>query len=575
MWCTLFFFTDDYFSPMVVVMFIREVAKPNGSVSIRIVETVRRGKKTVQKTIRTLGQHKDPRELEIMKKAAEDLMVELRNQRSPALPGMEGTIHGSKIDQSSEDKAPKLNVNHLRERSRVNSGIETILGHAFHQMGFDDVVLGTSKDGEWNRILRSCVLVRIASPESKRRTARTLKRDFAENIPLQKIYRMMDHLARQESRLKEKVLQSTLDLFNQKVDVMFFDVTTLYFESFEHDELRRPGFSKDCKFKETQVVLALVTNSEGHPVSYEVFPGNTYEGSTLINAIETLKVRFCIRDTVLVADRAMFTKENLNRMDAEGIKYVVAAKLRAGFSKKEKEQILSEENRIRAVDERNDFRWTKEISHNGRRLIISYSTERAAKDARDRQKLVDRLRKKLRHNDKINIKDVISNHGTKKYLRVNSGQAEINQEKIQNDEKWDGLHGVITNIDDRPIHEILNRYKGLWKIEQAFRINKTDLKMRPIFHWKHSRILAHIGICFMAYALICNVSKRIKDKALKFSFNDLRDELLRDQYSLLEDTRTHKLYRLPSKTTPILEQAYSAFGLRRSQNLTTLSDTYV
>ncbi len=103
------------------------------------------------------------------------------------------------------------------------------------------------------------------------------------------------------------------------MDVLLYDVTTLYFESFTEDEVRRFGFSKDCKFKETQVVLALMTNSQGHPISYELFPGNTSEGATLVESINKLKTRFNVRRAVLVADRAMFVRKNLETMDKMGI----------------------------------------------------------------------------------------------------------------------------------------------------------------------------------------------------------------------------------------------------------------
>ncbi|MCB0361510.1 MAG: hypothetical protein KDD35_02235 [Bdellovibrionales bacterium] len=156
---------------------------------------------------------------------------------------------------------------------------------------------------------------------------------------------------------------------------------------------------------------------------------------------------------------------------------------------------------------------------------------------------MDRLLGKAK-NGKIKIGDLIGNSGTKKYLKVTNGEAQINHEKIAQDSQWDGLHGVISNVEDQTIEKLLDRYRGLWKIEQAFRINKTDLKMRPIYHWKPRRIRAHIGICFLAYAIICSVNKTIKSQGKDLSFNQIRDELLRDQFSLVEDKRSHNMYKL-------------------------------
>lgn len=357
-------------------MFIREVAKPNGSVSIRIVESVRRGGKVVQKTVRTLGQHKDPKEIQIIKTAAEALIVQLRDSRHPALPGLETEIHGTQERSNTKESVSSLHPKHLKERSRVNSGINAVFGHVYDQMKFDGIIVGTRKDDYWNSILRACVMARLAEPESKRRTTLNLARDFANDIPLQKIYRMMDHLSLNEEVLKSRLMASTLTLFNQQVDVMFFDVTTLYFESFDPDELRHSGFSKDCKFKETQVVLALVTNSEGHPLTYEIFPGNTYEGSTLVTAIESLKKRFSISQVILVADRAMFTESNLKMMEKNNVRYVVAAKLKA-LPKEIKREILNADFNAGVIGD--ELHWSKEFSYKNRRLLVGYSNRRAKK----------------------------------------------------------------------------------------------------------------------------------------------------------------------------------------------------
>ena len=196
-------------------------------------------------------------------------------------------------------------------------------------MGFNKFINGTHKDEQWNELLKVCVLARIADPVSKKRTVENLALDYNQEIPLEKIYRMMDRLHKNIDKVKSHVASNTLDLFNNEVDVLFFDVTTLYFESFTPDELRNFGFSKDCKFKETQVVLALVTNSEGHPITYNLFSGNTNEGTTLVKVIQDLKKDFKVKNVILIADRAMFNTKNLDLMDKEGISYVVAAKLKS------------------------------------------------------------------------------------------------------------------------------------------------------------------------------------------------------------------------------------------------------
>ena len=287
------------------------------------------------------------------------------------------------------------------------------------------------------------MLCRISEPQSKRKTVETLEWDYNRKVPLEKMYRMMDHLYKNIEKAKSLVTKNTLSLFKQEVDVLFFDVTTLYFESFKSDEIRQFGYSKDCKFKETQVVLALVTNIEGHPLSYELFPGNTNEGRTLISVVERMKKDFRVRKAVLVADRAMFTDRNLEFMEERGIEYVVAAKLRS-LPRGKKEEILKESLSSKAKGKEGTS--LKELEYGGRRLIVSFSTKRAKKNREDRKRLVDRLMTKVKKGE-VPVKSLLSNYGTKKYITVEKMvRAKVNKEKIQADALWDGLHGIITNI---------------------------------------------------------------------------------------------------------------------------------
>jgi transposase len=373
---------------------------------------------------------------------------------------------------------------------------------------------------------------------------------------------MMDRLVEREQKIKQTIAGSTLGLFGGKLDVLFFDVTTLYFESVNQDELRDFGFSKDCKFKETQVVLALVTTTEGLPMTYRLFPGNIYEGHTLISMVAEIKKFYEVNNIVLVADRAMFSRDNLDTMDAEGITYIVASRLKQLPRGLKKEILESEDFAPSVVDD--EFHWVKEFGYADRRLVVSYSSKRAKKDAADRCRLIERLVKKVK-DGRVKIKDVIPNYGTKKYLVLRDKEACIDEAKIEQDALWDGLHGVITNDDTLSPTEIISRYRGLWHIEESFRINKHDLKMRPIYHWTPERIRAHLLICFIAYTLVRQAMYRTARQYQPMSFEKIRNELLHAQASILVDTATKKKYILPSKITPIQKKLYHIFGMKRSE----------
>jgi transposase len=540
-------------------MFVRLRERPNGKISIQIAENVRDGLKVRQKIIRSVGTAVGDQEVERLKSFAEEIIATLKD------PGQLGFQFGQILSNSKknrrglDDLEPKVQIKNLRERSRYIVGIHQIFGSLYERLGFDGLL---PKDSAYCDALRSCVLARIANPCSKKKSVEYLDRSYGEKIPLQKMYRMMDAVYKKEESIKEKILLSTLALFKQRVEVLFFDVTTLYFESFSEDSLREFGFSKDCKFKETQIVLALVSTTGGHPVTYELFPGSTYEGGTLITIIENLQRRFEVEKIILVADRAMFNEKNLKLLEDKKIQYVVAAKLRS-LDKKKKSDILSSQLfRPTLLDE--ELHWIKDFEHKNRRLIVSYSSIRAVKDAKDRSRLLERITEKEKDGT-IKVKDLIKNRGTTKFIKVTGGIATINHEKIIEDAKWDGLHGVITNIPDESSSSLLARYRGLWQIEAAFRLNKYDLKMRPIFHWTEKRIRAHIAICFLAYALVKQATHQLQEQGLQLSFERLREELLQVQASTVEDLKTKTAYLLPSSATDLHKKIYRAFQIIYSE----------
>lgn len=237
-----------------------------------------------------MGRARNNAELQSLEKLAKVQIVSILNERNPVFPGLEEMFYSptSRIETLDADQTTEQNLNiyGIREVKRLHTGIQDVFGQIYSQMGFEDLISKTRKDNQWNEILKQVVISRIFEPSSKRRTSQETLIDMSEEIALEKIYRMMDRLVEHEQAIKARICQSSMSLLDFTVDILFFDVTTLYFESFDEDELRRFGLSKDCKFKETQIVLALVTNDQGVPITYELFPGNQYEGGTLIEIVK-------------------------------------------------------------------------------------------------------------------------------------------------------------------------------------------------------------------------------------------------------------------------------------------------
>jgi len=545
-------------------MFVRIKDKPNGKKSIQIVESYRRADKVSQKIIRHVGQAVSDREVAEPKRLAESMIVELSQQRQPVLPifAPEDIYCRAHYAQECEDE---VQIKHLREEQRVVEGIGEVFGKLYEDLGLGELLGRAQADAAGNEILKACVLARVANPASKRRTASLLEEDYGIKIPLEKIYRMMDRLAVREEEVKRRVAQATVNLFGE-VEVLFFDVTTLSFESIATDELRQFGFSKDHKFNESQVVLALVTTTGGLPLTYQLFPGSLYEGHSLVAMVQEIRRVYSVARVTLVADRAMFGEENLRVLEAEGIRYVVAARLRK-LGRDLTRAILTDED-FRPAEIEGEFHWVKEFTRGERRLVVSYSAARARKDAADRSRLVERLLKKVK-DGKVQLRQVMTNYGSRKYLDLKDKAAVVNEAKIAQDAQWDGLHGVITNDYERPAAEILARYRGLWEIEEAFRVSKHDLKFRPIYHFTEARIRAHVLICFLSLALAKQAVYRLARQQEPMSFEQLRNELLHVQASLVVDRSTGKRYLLPSHVTVKQKKIYQAFGLKRSESART------
>ena len=354
--------------------------------------------------------------------------------------------------------------------------------------------------------------------------------------------------------------QNSLNLLGSKIDVIFYDATTVYFESFEEDELKKNGFSKDLKHNQPQILLALMVTTDGLPVGYQIFPGDVYEGHTLIPALKKIREKYDIDRIVFVADSAMLSKDNiaeLESLEEHKFSYIVGARLK-NMAGSLKDKIL-DHNNYREI--KSGYK-IAHFAYGNRKIVVNWREDRALKDANDRKKAITKLIKKL--NRSKSPKSHLSNHGYRKYLKVEGeSRLSLDEDKIANDARWDGFHGVVTNADISN-QEILAKYNDLWNVEAAFRVTKHDLAVRPVFHWKPHRIKAHIGICFTAYALVKHLEYRVRFKYKKLSIEKIRQALIKIQTSILFDKIKRIRYGLPSRMKKDARRIYESVGIKRS-----------
>ncbi|MFC3561773.1 IS1634 family transposase [Pedobacter jamesrossensis] len=350
-----------------------------------------------------------------------------------------------------------------------------------HQIGYGMAV---------DSLLNDLVVMRIFEPASKLRSIELMETYFGIKHRRQRYYES----ARKWLDLKEGVEKLTLAFakkqYNFNFSLLFYDVTTLYFETFTQDELRKNGFSKDNKSQQPQIVVALMVTPEGFPVGYEVYAGNTFEGHTLIPSIKSFIKKHKIAHFTVVADAAMISTDNVAALRAEKINYIVGARLG--------NVAVGLLETIDANLSRTDGSVIRIKTDSGY-LICSFSKKRYNKDKYEMQKQIDRA--KLVMSQPSKVKKI-------KYLKSADSKIELNEKLIEKTTKLLGIKGYYTDIDETVADNatIINHYHDLYKIEQAFRVSKNDLQTRPIFHFKEEPIQLHMLVCFMALA----VSKHIE-----------------------------------------------------------------
>lgn len=460
-------------------MFVRKRPNPSGSTSIQIIDKSS-GKYRV---IKTVGVSSDAREIAFLWRTAHHMI--------PALVGQSSFDFISETDRAiihalSNDTTAKVRVN----------GPEKILGVIFNNIGFDKID---------DALFKHLVLARTVCPVSKLATTDYLHRYAGLNIDVSKVYRFMDKLKREYKEKAERIAYlHSKKILRNKIGIVFYDMTTLYFEIEYEDGFRKQGFSKDGRPQNPQILLGLLVSQGGYPIGYELFEGNKFEGDTLIPVLERFQEKYKLPKPIVIADAGLLSKGNLKHLSENGYEYILGARI-----KNETEQM---KNKIIELD-LSDGRLKQIRKQDNIRLIVGYADKRARKDAFNRQRGLQRLERKLK-SGKL-TKSHIGNKGYNKYLKLTGEiNLEIDYEKFRQDARWDGLKGYLSN-SKLSAKKVVENYNQLWQIEKAFRVSKSDLKVRPVFHRLQRRIESHICISFCAYTLykelerILSINKKI------------------------------------------------------------------
>lgn len=352
-----------------------------------------------------------------------------------------------------------------------------------------------------------------------------------EPLGLDVLYGVLDVLSEQ----KEALVQHLADFFekktNRKGPEAYYDVTTYSFESTRWGELRMFGFSKDHKNNEVQVVMGLLLDNNGIPITYELFSGNTMDQSTLTRSVEKLKTLYRLEKITVVADRGLNSGSNLEFLCEGGHDFVISYTLKRSpdtfkelvwqnggwqdvmdaktgevvFRSKVVEQELEVKVPVKHEESSEPPRRGRPRKYTNEQIPVkihlTWSAKRAAKDRSDRERMLERLKKRL---DKPYQLKAMIKRGCNQYLQMelDTEHWTLDEAKIEQAARYDGYYAVITNNLDLDTGQVCTIYGGLWKIEESFRILKSDLRARPVFVWNDEHIKGHFAMCFISLCML-------------------------------------------------------------------------
>jgi transposase len=528
-------------------MFIR-VTKSKNHQYVKVVENYREEGKVKQRVVANLGKLED-----ISQKEAENISSKL-------------------LELAKSEKAvtkPK-SLPEIEELDRYNYGY-VVYRKLWNRFRLDEILESLVEDRaieyDFKSVVFSMVVDRLLKPKSKLALVENREDYFGINDKLQlnHIYRSLDILADNKIAIEEFLFNHNKSLFNISTDIVFYDVTTFYYESKEENDLKKFGYSKDGKFGDVQVVMGLMIDKNGLPIGYELFSGNTFDSKTMVQVLDNLKRKFNIDKVVIVADRGLNSKINLKLIKDAGYDYLMASKIKS-MSQKMKNEILDKESYINILSkeeseeglyayktinydnvvqykEESVDTTTGELTQQNQKitlkekLVCTYSDKRAKKDRYDRGRGLDKANKIILENQKSSL---TSTRNFKKFIQKQTKEdnckaftMSMDWMKIKEQQRYDGFYAITTsNLDLDPI-EVIQNYRNLYKIEDSFRVLKSTFNTRPIFHYKERRIEAHFILCFIAFMIERDLEIRLK-KSKSFTKQIITPHRIREALNALE-----------------------------------------
>ena len=428
---------------------------------------------------------------------------------------------------------------------------------------------------ELERAVFLAVLQRLFAPGSDR-AAEKWKQHYViagvEELELHQLYRTMGWLGEPVAAeagsaglaprtrcelIEERLFERRRDLFT-RLDLVFFDTTSIYFEGEGGDSLGQYGHSKDHRPDLKQMVVGVVLDDEGRPLCSQMWPGNTADVTSLVPVVDRLRTQFKVGEVCIVADRGMISAATIEQVKARGWRYILGVRMRR--TREANEQVLARAGRFEQVYAKSDDPKApsplkvKEVWVEDRRYVVCVNEDQATKDRHDREAIIASLKDALKQGDK----KLIGNRGYRKYVKASGTRFSIDEDKVQDEARFDGKWVLTTNTE-LSARELALKYKQLWQVEATFRTMKTALATRPIFHKCDDTIRGHVFCSFLALVLRDELERRLAQRGYQLEWADILQDLERLQQ--IELTVNAKGYRLRTDTEGCVAKVFQACGV--------------
>lgn len=508
-------------------MFLRKIKnKKTGRTYLSIVHSYRdkETKKTRSKTIQSLG-----------------YLDELEKEYRDPIAHFEKEIEQMNKEQNEEHSSITFSIDKEQrlqkdESNRKNLGYAA-LSKIYHELGIHTFLKNrqrhTKSDFDANSIMKLLIMGRLIYPASKRKTYQNKDIFFEKtDFSLDDVYRCLSFLNKQKDNLQLWMHKRIQEQYERNTSLVYYDVTNYYFEIDEQDEMRRKGVSKEHR-PDPIVQMGLFMDTDGIPITYGLHPGNMLDKQTFIPMLRNIQQDFDLGKTIVVADKGMTTGDNIWYTLSAKNGYILSYSIR-GANRKFKDYVL-DQNGYRSIGQ--DFKIKSRLepreinvtSRSGKKIkkqvdekqVIFYSRKYAKKAKADRAEALNKAKDLVKNPSKYNKATAFGAAKYVKNLTYDKKTGEIldsekallfNEEKLRKEEELDGYYAIMTSEYEEPDEKIIELYRGLWKIEESFKVTKSDLESRPVYLTRQDHIEAHFLTCFVSLVIARILERRLNGK---------------------------------------------------------------